>query len=306
MSNQPFFVVDWGVMDILETKRGQDRDMMDEHFDFIDTLLNVERIGFGSLTYPQVLNVWIARNVLFQKIAYIMPEVVDELHELLTPYGQAEEAMSQWHVSRTGRDTQWFGWAAVVEAAIDHESVRPLWQAIRNWSGKYHLGDLWILENAVLTLSAWYQRPELADQRIWYYIGSKAMGTENYLDLADLALIAGPLRAVESLSPQPPRYNPAFQTKEGFKEAVRQYMNQVEGIYMDHGFVKSKHLRDRGGGRSVHFDWLAEYQVSLMSYEDIAQDYMDYDPAAKRSITPEAVQKLVEPLAMSIGLTLRS
>ncbi len=163
------------------------------------------------------------------------------------------------------------------------------------WASEHNLASTLIALTVGHTLEYWLKDPEAEEEQ---RIGP------------------APIIRVEPMMPDPPRpYKPWRETRQEYLHELTgggKYLDQVEEEWCDAAKAqgwqvhKTPEKRSRGGGPTLHFRWLAQYQVLGNNLEEIGQAYLDEDQTLTRKpVEDGAIRKAIQTTAVLVGITLR-
>lgn len=175
--------------------------------------------------------------------------------------------------------------------------------ALKDWSGKWHLVDDWIMNAAVETLAAWAPNPNGLVETDLRFRG-----------WAHMAQMLGPDQSRFSFTH--PGWQPTLQRwtevkkelKEAFKQELKAYEGRIREAARDEGWVRVKDWRFRKGNP---MEWLIARVVDAKSPEAIAEEVteslwtstMRLHPD-DRKISPQAESDAITDLKNHMGITL--
>jgi hypothetical protein len=223
----------------------------------------------------------------------------------------------------TGIAQTWLlNWAWIDVGLADRRYVKTphtaaamkLVEALESWAGGFNLLDSWIKTAALQTMSEW----ELVRRGVLTLL---ALDTEKPDDLRwhdqpnVLPTTAGGILAEDF--PTLPRWEPVVETEEEYVAAVRDTFEVELGAYLARvkcelskagwSRVPRPRSRARPGDRLLHFEWLARYQVTGLTCQQIADRHGRSDERpTEEPVETSAVQRAIQRKASTLGLTLRS
>jgi hypothetical protein len=184
-----------------------------------------------------------------------------------------------------------------VEAFTPGERVAELRESLLEWATAWRLEPEWCLEHALRTMYDWNQSPHDLEELMWQQGGGGWVAPTKEDER----------RFVFEHPGWEPTYDHRKKIKEeitlAFKNRLEEYLDSIEALVSERGFVKTKSKNER-----EHFEWLACFQVKVMSYEEIRDAFRPTADSGQQTYLSDdtkAVRKAVNELARFIGLPLR-
>ncbi len=225
-----------------------------------------------------------ARIYFLTAVRNHIPEVLEELYEHHLPlYQKVGKPSVKWR-----------------QLEIGQGEIRELRDNILNWAKHWRLEAEWCLEVTLTTLYywSWFDYKGKPDLLMWQGSGNAWTAVLDHHERALFFEHSG--------------WEPTLDTRKkikdevslAFNEHLEKYLDYIESIAAQRGFVKSKQKNE-----IEHFDWLACFQVKGMSYEEV-RDMFKHGATAEQmpylSDDTKAFRQAINALARFISLPLRT
>jgi hypothetical protein len=283
----------------------------------------LERLGFGSLTHPEIEQ-WIARVLLLYRMRQLCKADLIQLRESCVPacsalfdfgrqripdYPADFPAVSiDTYLSPSTRQSKLLvidTWAKLREASLQYPVADELKLKIETWAVTRNLGVDWFLDALVRILCAWHTFPETKKYLRFGLPASFSNGPhqrlgsvhkELHVRINQLANAGPPLM----ISP----YNPATQSREEHKAYVLNLLSShhssQEKRFLEAGFKATVLKRARSGRAWEHMGWFILYQIHGRKAAEIAGTVQG------EAIGENAVTQAIRKLAGIMNIDVRS
>lgn len=268
---------------------------IDYHYSLYKQILEMNRLSFGEFAMPGEDRL-IARYKFLISIREIAPEVFADLKVFVDRYSRLMPVLSEF--SRENKK-QWFTFQDLDNITHDVEMAVEFKSNLVEWAIKWNIKEDWFLFTAFHIIISWYINPEIMVDLIVH-----PSEHQEYFNRRNKELKKIGQHPEFPIAPPKP-YNPAAVSKKEYFEEHNNYIDTIDKIFLDNGWLDTKNKRNRGGGIQKHFDWVVKYQIKNMSYKEIAQEYADSDPNGEIDISDKGVKIAVVRTAEDIGIGLR-
>lgn len=259
-----------------------------------------------------IQNVFWARNVFFHFVKQLVPEVVEELYDMMYVFPSVIEYLSLKYPMNS--DLLYLGdILKLLPVENPPASLVQFTALLADWMNRFNLKDPWIVNEIPMVLSMWNRNPDLRRGRCFLYTGvdkyHKHLVPNNVIELFNPTDHL--IRSLDNQGElknwlQPPEPDPMFQTESEYLEMCRVRYRAKRRLLELKGFTEMKEIRKKDSNFMIkdHFIWMIQYQIHRMSYEEIARSYCDDEielESKERNII-----RAVEKLAERIDLTRRA
>ena len=233
----------------------------------------------GYYTSDEMIT-YFARQKFMLVIAFEVPDCLNELKQIY----KCNYPLFNDLTNKTQKK-----YPSLKEISNYHNGIK-LHELLIKWCQDWHINEIWMVENALITLFSWFDKPDLADQ-IYFYNNpiklKEAIGRSIQRKL---------LMENDPEYPTPGKYEPFFNiSRKKYTQLLPSYMDNVEKMHEKYGFKKTIVKKSNP---QRHFRWLVQYQLLRWKPEQIIYNYGNED------LSNDSVKKEIRRIASLIELKL--